>query len=129
MRQLVLHHQGHGFALEDPTSVELTAVQEHLGKPEVVADGREQPASAGEHLTFRRIRRCDQRRACPEFSIGAGGVQRRQVALHSGRDVERGHRHTERPEQGTVEVAIERHAGHDFDDAGEDIDGIAVVPP
>ena len=125
---MVVHHQGHGLRPEDPHTVELAAVRQHLGEAQVIAGRRDKAGAA--HLDLGRL----------AVSAGLGIVHHDHAAFRRRRvvhgeaiellvgDVEVRVDHVQRVEDPLLQELAEGLAGSDLDHPARDFEADAVVP-
>ena len=122
---MIAGHQGDGFASEQAfTARGEAAVQQHLGKFEIVFRRRYHAAAAGEKIRFYG-EIAGHRRALTGLWVCQRFGNARRVALAHR---EAGIGHVQRQGDALGNELIQRHSRHRFDQAAEHVGGHAVVP-
>ena len=126
---MVAGHVVDGATPEQSDAVEFALVQEHVGEAQVVVCGSDEPAASAEHRRW-LVRRPPEgvRRRHGLAGRRVADVQRGEAVHRLVGHVEVGVGHPERLEDAGAEELVERHAGHDLDEAAQDVRRHAVVP-
>ncbi len=126
-RQLVRHHELHGLAAENPYSVELAAVQQHLAKACVVVSGRVEAARTA-RIALQPVAECLRPATCLDEATGlVCRCHLDDARALLGRHTEIGIDHAQRNEHALADKFVERRGRCDFDHAGEHFGVHAVV--
>ena len=125
LAQVVRRHELDGFRAEHASALEAAAVEEHLGEAGVVAGRGHRAAAAAVELP----RHAGIMQLVLRAGVGMRGQRLRDTRALVGRDEERRVGHLQRPVDALREELAERLAGHDLDDAAEDVGRQAVLPP
>ena len=118
-------HQRNGLGLEVAPAFKGTAVEQHLRKPRVVADGTDHSAAAGFSLALRH--EIANLRGRADGAVFRHGLCDAGTLCLIG-NLERGFAHAERIEQPLSFELEQRLARDDFDHAAEHVGGMAVIP-